>query len=135
MIATGGSARNIEYRYRGRIVTHAQGSCLCILVKAAEEEPMRSNRFIKECGPYKVASISQDNRGIRLVVYPAFPKYEVSDDGISWAIHRRRGDGGGPGIFTAIALAKAFEAFLNQPYSESEVANWKATLVKALKVV
>jgi len=96
---------------------------------------MKQSKFIRKSGPYEVHSISQDGRGVRLVIYPAFPQYEKFPDGVSWAIHRERGDGGGPGIFTAVALASEFEEFLNQPYSESEVENWKATLGKALKKV
>lgn len=109
---------------------------------------MKQNKFIRECGPFEVHSISQDGEGVRLQVFPAFPKYNLSPkrqaendidpgwkDEPRWAIHRARGDGGGPGIFTAIALAKEFERFLNQPYSEDEVKAWHKTLAEALKKV
>lgn len=45
------------------------------------------------------------------------------------------GDGGGPGIFTAIALAKEFEAFLNQWYSEDQVKTWQDNLAKATEKI
>ena len=109
---------------------------------------MKLNKFVRKCGPYEVHSISQDNNGVRLEVFPAFPQYNISKkrqqendidpswaEDSRWAIHRYKGEGGGPSIFTAIALAKEFEAFLNQPYAESQVAEWKATLSIALKRV
>ncbi len=96
---------------------------------------MKQSKFIRKSGPYEVHSISQDGHGIRLEIYPAFPQYEEFSDGISWAVHRQRGDGGGPSIFTAIALAKEFEEWLNQFYSETEVNNWKSTLGIVLKKV
>ena len=97
---------------------------------------MKQSKFIRKCGPYEVHSISQDGHGVRVEIYPAFPQYEEFPDGISWAIHRlKRGDGGGPGIFTAMALAREFERFLNQFYSEEEVNSWKTTLGIALKKV
>jgi hypothetical protein len=109
------------------------------------DDGMKQNKFIKECGPYKVHSISQDCHGVRLVIYPAFPQYNLIDreraeEGIDeswvneprWALHRYKGDGGGPSIFTAIALANAFEEFLNQHYTENEIMAWKVTLDEAL---
>lgn len=96
---------------------------------------MKQSKFIRKCGPYEVNSYSQEGRGVRLEIYPAFPQYEEFPDGVSWAIHREKGEGGGPGIFTAIALAKEFEEWLNQFYSEEEVNSWKTTLGIALKKV
>ena len=109
---------------------------------------MKQSKFIRKCGPYEVHSISQDGRGVRLEIYPAFPQYNItakrqSEKDIDrcwaeesrWAIHRASGEGGGPGIFTAIALAREFEEWLNQFYSQEEVKNWKATLAIALKKV
>jgi len=96
---------------------------------------MKQSKFIRKCGPYEVYSISQDRHGVRLEIYPAYPQYEEFSDGFSWAIHRQNGDGGGPSIFTAIALAKEFEEWLNQFYSEAKVNNWKTTLGRALKKV
>lgn len=110
---------------------------------------MKQNKFIKKCGPFAVSSISQDGCGVRLEVYPAFPEYNLSEKGQSdsdvdeswkrdprWAIHRLlKGEGGGPGIFTVIALAEEFEQFLNQAYSQAEVAKWKSTLKEALAKV
>lgn len=109
---------------------------------------MKQSKFIRKCGPYEVCSISQDGQGVRLEIYPAFPQYDLSlkdqaEKGInpswakepSWALHRYKGEGGGPSIFTAIALAKEFEEWLNQYYTEVEVNNWKATLGIALKKV
>lgn len=109
---------------------------------------MKQNRFIKKCGPYEVHSISQDAQGVRLEIYPAFPQYNLTkkeQEGkyidpswakeARWPIHRYKGEGGGPSIFTAIGLAKEFEEFLNQAYTEKEVKDWKATLGEALKKV
>ena len=109
---------------------------------------MKQNRFIRKCGPYKVSSISQDMHGVRLEIYPAFPQYnltgkEQSKNDIDtswtkeprWSIHRYKGEGGGPGIFTAMALASEFEEFLNQFYSEEAISEWKSTLDKALKKI
>ena len=109
---------------------------------------MKRNKFIKKCGPYEVHSISQDNRGVRLVIYPAFPQYNLTDKeraekGIDeswvneprWALHRYKGEGGGPSIFTAMALAQEFEEFLNQRYTEDEITAWKDTLDEALREV
>lgn len=93
---------------------------------------MKQNRYIRKCGPFQVSSISQDGHGVRLVVYPAFPRYGTVN-GVNWAISRLKGDGGGPGILTTIATAAELEQFLNQPYSAEEVAAWKATLYEALK--
>mgnify|MGYP001582723880 CR=1 FL=1 len=106
---------------------------------------MKQNRYIREAGPFVVLCISQDGHGVRMVVYPAFPGYNHTEgqqesSNLSpewtaeprWAIHRARGDGGGPGIFSAIALAKELEAFLNQPYPMQDVDDWKATLAEAL---
>ena len=65
---------------------------------------------------------------MRLVVYPAFPGYEEFEDGISWAIHRKKGEGGGPSIFSAMALARELETFLNSPYSEEDIRKWHETI-------
>ena len=98
---------------------------------------MKRSEFIRKCGPYKVHSISQDMHGVRLEVFPAFPQYDKDfSDGTKWAINRlKEHKGGGPSIFTAIALAKELEAFLNQSYSEAEVEEWKKTLAKALEKI
>ncbi len=107
---------------------------------------MKRNEFIRECGPYEVRSISQGRHGVLLEIYPAYPQYNLTSkhqEDIDpswvkeprWAIQRQRGNGGGPSIFTAIALAEEFEEFLNQCYSEEEVKNWKSTLGIALKEV
>lgn len=98
---------------------------------------MKQSKFIRKCGPYKVHSISQDMHGVRLEVFPAFPEYDKDfSDGTKWAISRLKNQqGGGPSIFTAMALAREFEEFLNQPYPEAEVVEWKKTLDKALEKV
>lgn len=105
---------------------------------------MKSDKFIKASGPYEVCSISQDGHGVRLEVYPAFPDYNSKQqkdvaqiwlDDPRWPIHRYKGEGGGPGIFTCIALAKAFEDFLNQCYSPEQIEQWKATNALALRKV
>lgn len=109
---------------------------------------MKANKYVKKCGPYEVTSISQDGQGIRIELYPAFPEYNITEkrraqsdvDGswkkeTKWALHRYKGEGGGPGIFSVIALAKEIEAFLNQSYSEKEIADWKELNAKALAKV
>jgi hypothetical protein len=105
---------------------------------------MKADKFIKASGPYEVCSISQDGHGVRLEVYPAFPEYNSKQQkGIDtiwlndprWPIHRYKGEGGGPGIFTCMALARAFEDFLNQCYTPEQVEQWKATNAEALKDV
>lgn len=107
---------------------------------------MKQNKYVKKCGPFKVASISQDGGGIRMVVYPAFPEYnltpkEQGDKYVDeswrkdprWAVHRLKlGEGGGPSIFSCIALAEELEIFLNQRYTAQEIADWKSTLDEAL---
>lgn len=109
---------------------------------------MKASKFIKGCGPYDVHSFSQDRQGVRLVVYPAFPEHNLpekerknneaayDEDWVKeprWAMHRYKGDGGGPGIFTCMALATAFEEFLNQFYTAEQVEEWKSTNALALK--
>lgn len=109
---------------------------------------MKQSKFIRKSGPYEVHSISQDGYGVRLEIFPAFPQYNLTEKQQKeqyidpswakeprWPIHRYKGEGGGPSIFTCIALAKEFEEFLNQPYSKEEVENWKATLGEALRKV
>lgn len=116
--------------------------------EAQGRKDMKQNKFIKKCGPYEVHSISQDNHGVRMEIYPAFPQYNITPKRQAekdidpswakeprWALHRYKGDGGGPGIFTAIALAREIEEFLNQSYTEAEVNEWKKTLDQALKKV
>ena len=109
---------------------------------------MKANKYIKKCGPFEVVSISQDGQGVRLKVYPAFPQYNLTEKGQAgkyidqrwkddprWPIHRYAGHGGGPSIFTAIALAQELENFLNQPYTQEQVDDWKATNVQAFKKI
>ncbi len=109
---------------------------------------MKQSRFIRKCGPYEVSSISQDGQGVRLVIFPAFSQYNLSEkeredkdideswkNDPRWAIHRYRNEGGGPNIFTVIGLAKEFEDFLNQPYTAGQVNEWKQTNAEALKKV
>ena len=109
---------------------------------------MRANKLIRGCGPYEVHGFSQDRRGVRLEIYPAFPEYNLPEKERAnnetaygeewvkeprWAMHRYNGDGGGPGIFTCMALATAFEQFLNQFYTSKQVEIWKSTNALALK--
>lgn len=107
---------------------------------------MKRNKYVKDCGPYKVVSVSQGMRGIQMIVYPAFPKYNLSDEEREdeetdvkwikeprWAIQRLKlNNGGGPSIFSCIALAEELEEFLNQKYTREEVDSWKSTLDEAL---
>ena len=91
---------------------------------------MRTNRFVKQCGPFEVVSYSQDRHGVRLTVYAAFPQY-----GDDWAVTRIKGQGGGPSIFTAMALARDLEEVLNQPYEEGAITKWKRTLKEMLACI
>ena len=110
---------------------------------------MKANKLIKGCGPYEVHSFSQDRNGVRLVIYPAFPEYNLPEKERKgneavygeewvkeprWPLHRYKGDGGGPSIFTCMALATAFEEFLNQCYTPEQIEKWKNTNALALKV-
>ncbi|MDD3460981.1 MAG: hypothetical protein PHW28_06780 [Mesotoga sp.] len=107
---------------------------------------MKRNKYVHKCGPFKVVSVSQSCSGIQMVVYPAFPKYNLSEkeqtnndidkswrNDSRWAIHRLKlHEGGGPSIFSCIALAEELENFLNQQYTSKEITEWKATLEEAL---
>ena len=86
---------------------------------------MKQDKFIRKCGPYAVTSVSVDHLGVRLEVFPAYPAYG------DWTTTRYNDEGGGPGVFTSLALGHAFEAFLNQPYEAKEVERW---IVKAQKL-
>lgn len=90
---------------------------------------MKSNKFVKKCGPFRVSSISQDRHGVRMIVYPAFTQY-----GEGWAITRLKGEGGGPSIFTSMALASELESFLNSAYAEESIKGWHEIINKALKL-
>ena len=91
---------------------------------------VKANKYIKECGPYKVNSISQDGQGVRLVIYPAFPEYEDN-----WPISRVKGEGGGPSIYSALGLAREMEGFLNQPYDSELIKGWHQTLNSLFGIV
>lgn len=82
----------------------------------------RRNRLVRGSGPYHVESYSQNSAGfILLAIWPAFLEY-----GETWFIRRRKGEGGGPGIFTCMTLAEAIENFLNAPYPSEAVLAWRA---------
>lgn len=82
---------------------------------------MRRSSLVKNSGPYHVQSYSQTGSGfVYLVVWPAYSEY-----GEDWVRARGEGEGGGPGIFTGIALASAIEEFLNSPYGEEAIKKWK----------
>jgi len=83
---------------------------------------MRRPSLVKRSGPYKCVSISQDGKEVRIVIYPAFPDYNTEN--FKWVDHRYKEEGGGPSIFTAMALASDLQEFLNAPYSDADVANW-----------
>lgn len=85
---------------------------------------MKRNKFVHKCGPYKVISISQMPGGVRLEVYPAFPQYAEREQK-PWAVSREEGEGGGPSIFSAMALAEQLENFLNQAYDGASITAWK----------
>jgi len=84
---------------------------------------VKRNRTVHNSGPYVVKSHSHKDGTVHLRVYPAFPRY-----GDEWAITRASGKGGGPGMFTSIALADELEAFLNQGYAPEAVTRWAALL-------
>ena len=84
--------------------------------------PRRKRTALIRCsGPYDVDSYSQTGAGyIYFVVWPAYP-----EEGTDWPERRGNGEGGGPGIFTNIAVARQIEEFLNAPYSPADVTAWK----------
>ncbi len=86
--------------------------------------------LLKDSGPYRVVSHSQTGDGtVYLVVSPAFPEY-----GDGWMRSRANGEGGGPGIFTAIALARSLEEWLNMPYSRETVVKWHKRLARWCRI-
>lgn len=87
----------------------------------------RRPTFLIRSGPYKVDSYSQYGNGqVFLVVFPAFSNY-----GETWPDTRAAGGGGGPGIFGSMSLATQLAEFLNRPYPEDIVEQWKGRKVKA----
>lgn len=109
---------------------------------------LKRNKLIHKSGPYIVQSYSQDGRGVRLEIYPAYPQYNLSEKQASkpdidpewakerrWPLHRYKDEGGGPGIFTSMALGEAFQEFLNQSYSPEEIALWEKTFAEAQKLI
>ena len=76
--------------------------------------------LIRASGPYHAQSFSQVSGGVRIILWPAYPYY-----GHDWPETREAGQGGGPGMFTAVALASEIEAFLNAPYSQDVIEMWK----------
>ena len=123
--------------------------CLTAPILRSGRKKMKANKYVKKCGPYKVVSVSQDGCGVRLEIYPAFPDYDLTEsERISneidetwreeprWAVQRiLKRNGGGPSIFSVMALAREMETFLNQGYTEEQVKNWNDTLSEALKEV
>lgn len=91
---------------------------------------MKQNKSVKVSGPYKVTSHSQGSGMVYFMVYPAFPDYDY--EGHKWAETRFNQEGGGPGIFTAIATAEQLELFLNSVYSEDDIKSWKDIIEKIL---
>ena len=81
---------------------------------------MRRSRLLRGSGPYRVVSYSQNGDGqVYAVVHPAYPRY-----GSDWAEARAQGQGGGPGIFTAMAFARDLQEFLNAPYAQAIAQAW-----------
>jgi rubrerythrin len=93
---------------------------------------MKQNKLIKESGPYYVESHSQGSGMVYLQVYPAFPEYD--DDNFLWAESRFNMEGGGPSMFSSMAIAAELDDFLNSVYHQREIENWKDR-IKALKKV
>jgi len=80
---------------------------------------VRSNPFVRKCGPYRVVSVSCDGTNtVKLVIYPRYGHYG------DWPERRMAEQGGGPGLLTNITLAEEMEAFLNQGYSQNDVECW-----------
>ncbi len=106
---------------------------------------MKSNKFIKKCGPYYVTTHSQNAGLVYARLFPAFPQYDLSAKRITdndvdpiwkadphWARHRANGDGGGPSIFTSMALGDELKGFLNQSYDTQRVLEWENIATKIL---
>lgn len=106
---------------------------------------MKTNRFVKKCGPYYVTSHSQGEGLVYARVYPAFPEYDVDesektqdiDDSWKkeprWAVHRFHDEGGGPSIFGSMALGDELSKFLNSQYDGAAIKHWERTISKLLK--
>lgn len=92
---------------------------------------MKQNKTVKSAGPYHVISHSQGTGIVSLSVFPAFPEYD--NDDFKWAESRFNQDGGGPGIFSAIATAEQLEAFLNSVYTPEQIQEWKDRIKAILK--
>jgi len=65
---------------------------------------------VKKSGPYKVTSQLDGT----LIVYPAWHQF------LEW----RPETGGGPGLFSRLALAAELQEWLNNVYSEVEAEDW-----------
>ena len=88
---------------------------------------MKRNKTVHGHGPFVVVSCSAG--GIPYIaVYPAYTSY-----GDGWVNSRAEQHGGGPGMFTSIALAQELEAFLNQGYEAGVIEKWKSELAEARK--
>lgn len=93
---------------------------------------MKQNRTVKKSGPYFVNSHSQGDGTVHFSVYPAFTEY--NDDEYIWAESRFNREGGGPSIFTSMAVAKELEEFLNSVYTKEEIGKWKEQIESILEM-
>jgi hypothetical protein len=69
-----------------------------------ERNDLRRARYlIAQCGPYKVSSLANGDMKVAMLTpdWPQFPKYNEHD-------------GGGPGLFSRLALASELETYLNR---------------------
>lgn len=94
---------------------------------------MKQNKTVRESGPYIVQSHSQGRGIVYFQVFPAFMEHDNIEEGYLWAESRFNGDGGGPGMFTSIAVASALQGFLNSPYDRNDCQSWENRLESLLK--
>ena len=77
----------------------------------------KHTKLIKDSGPYRVESMIGEFGGLR--VRPKHPDY-----GEDWQQDQKDGHGGGPGLFTRMALAEDVQALLNSVFDPDEVKAW-----------
>lgn len=92
---------------------------------------MRQVKSVKQSGPFLVQSHSQGRGMVYFSIYPAFPEYDYPD--FKWAERRYKRDGGGPSIFTSIAVSRELEKFLNSVYTTAQVKDWQKRIKAILK--
>lgn len=76
------------------------------------------DQLVKESGPYKVDSMALSLGELR--VRPKWQEY-----GDDWQTQQLNGQGGGPGVFSRLALAESLEEILNRNQVPQAALRWK----------